>query len=334
MKDKNIDLKSTVREARQNALGILSKAKENVVSKTDQNNDGKFDKEDITAIANTLETKVKSNSKRLKDTAKEMERKIELKKLQPIFFEDISDSSFRLSRFIRITDRNKRYAESEVCQGAVGYLSEEKEFKFVNIFSDSLNLYNFSVYPDFSSEFYYADPGDETRYIALNEYFAYLKQERINELQLLAKALGAKHFKVTYKEESEDSDKKTSKLSFDAATLATGETARSKSNSKYSCIEIAAELYCQGHEPTIPQLKYMKNDSSVKALIDMRMDKTASLLHQKFMFKLSNSSGIKETDAIKIDAVLKGLKCSATQNIVNEVKKESQRYLEYEIDFE
>ena len=48
-------------------------------------------------------------------------------------------------------------------------------------------------------------------YIALDEYFSYLKIERINELQMIAKSLGAKHFKVTYKEEQTAFSEKSSK---------------------------------------------------------------------------------------------------------------------------
>ena len=49
--------------------------------------------------------------------------------------------------------------------------------------------------------------------------------------------------------------------------------------------------------------------------------------------KLSNSSGLKESEAVKIDAILKGLKCSGNSTVVNEARNESRRYLEYEIDF-
>ena len=77
----------------------------------------------------------------------------------------------------------------------------------------------------------------------------------------------------------------------------------------------------------------MQRDPSIKALIAMRMDETAPLSYQKFMLKLSNSSGIKESDAVKIDAVLKSLKLAGNTSIASEAKNESRRYLEYEIDF-
>lgn len=92
-------------------------------------------------------------------------------------------------------------------------------------------------------------------------------------------------------------------------------------------------MECPGHSPVKPVLKYMKYDPSIKGLVEMRMNENGPLLHQKLMIKLSNSSGLKEGEAVKIDAVLKGMKCTGNSTVVNETQNESRRYLEYEIDF-
>lgn len=238
-----------------------------------------------------------------------------------------------MTKFIRITERDKKHSNSEACQGSIGYFSEHKGFRVVNIFSDSIEPFALSFYPDNSSEFYYVDPTDRDRYIALNEYFGYLKEERINELQMIAQSLGAKHFKVTYKEEKTTLTQKKSKGNVKATGVTSAEAEHSYLDEKYSTFEIAAESDYPGHEPIMPQLKYMQRDPSIKTLVAMRMDATSPLSHQKFMLKMSNSSGIKESDAAKIDAVLKGLKVSGNANVTNEAKNESRRYLEYEIDF-
>lgn len=91
-------------------------------------------------------------------------------------------------------------------------MSDQKELRIVNIFRDSIDSYGVSFYPDGDSELYYVDPSNRDEYIALDEYFSYLKQVRISELQRIAQDLGAKHFKVTYKEEKTSfSEKKVSK---------------------------------------------------------------------------------------------------------------------------
>ena len=223
------------------------------------------------------------------------------------------------------------------CQGSIGFISEQKGLTIVNIFLDAIAAFGLTFYPDADSEFYYVDPSDRNNYIALNEYFSHLKIVRINELQKLAQELGAKHFKVTYKEEQRSLSEKKANIRGDAKKAVYGEVSgevnRNYMDKKFSTVEVAAEMSFPGHAPMEPKLKYLNNDPSIKTLIAMRMDEKAPILHQKFMLKLSNSSGIKESEAVKIDAVLKGMKCAGNTTVVSEVQNEARRYLEYEISF-
>lgn len=333
MAEKKFSFKTAVQDAGKSASDFFGKTKDAIVRSTDQNDDGKFDKEDISAIADSVSESVKNSAQALKESAEEKSRQLELKRLQPIFTETIDNADFSMPKFIRITERDKKYSTSEVCQGSIGYFSDHKGLRIVNIFSDSIDPFALSFYPDKGSEFYYVDPTDRDRYIALDDYFGYLKIERINELQMIAQSLGAKHFKVTYKEEQTSLTQKKSKGNMKATGLASADAEHSFSDQKYSTVEIAAESDYPGHEPVMPQLKYMQRDPSIKTLVAMRMDVSSPLSHQKFMLKMSNSSGIKESDAIKIDAVLKGMKLNGNASVASEAKNESKRYLEYEIDF-
>lgn len=312
---------------------LLEKSKNIGIQAVDQNDDGKFDLEDVSSIATNVGNVMKKGAQTLKETTDEKARQLELKVLRPIFLETLNDSDFLMPKLIRITERDKKYTESEVCRGSIGFLSDQKGLHIVNIFRDSIDSYGLSFYPDCDSEFYYVDPSNKDEYIALDEYFGYLKQVRISELQRIAQDLGAKHFKVTYKEEKTSfSEKKVSKK-VTAKSITSVAAEQHYEDKKYSTVEIAAEMECPGHAPAKPKLKYMKYDPSINGLVEMRMNEHAPLLHQKFMLKLSNSSGLKESEAIKIDAVLKGMKCTGNSTVVNETQNESRRYLEYEIDF-
>lgn len=321
--------KEIVSGAGKTAKDLLDKA----VIAADQNNDGKFDFTDVSAIAKNVETSVKQGAQAMQDNAKERARLYELRTLQPIFIDSLTDADFLMPKFIRITERDKKHAESEVCQGSIGYTSNQGDLRIVNIFRDSIDSFGLMFYPDCDSEFYYIDPSERDQYIALDDYFSYLKVARVNELQKLAQDLGAKHFKVTYKEERTSFSGKNTHVHTNAKGAATIDFKHNSSEQKYSTVEIAAEMSFPGHAPIQPQLKYMQRDPSIQALISMRMDKTAPLLHQKFMLKLSNSSGMKESDALKIDAALKGMKCSGNTTVASEAKNEARRYLEYDIEF-
>lgn len=318
----HINEQQKVIDAKQKVAGILSKTKETLTQVADQNDDGKFDREDIAKVTNAI-----------KESADEKARKIELKKLQPIFPSDIDDGDFFIHKFIRVADRDKKRAESEVCQGSIGYFRNIKDICVLNVFRDSVDVFGLTFYPDDRSDFYYVDPSDRDRYIALDEYFNYLKVERISELQRIAQDLGAKHFRVTYVEEKTSYSDKKVKGNGKTVCAVSGEFEHKSSEENYSKIEIAAENEFPGKEPTKPQLKYLLRDPSIQNLISMRLDSESALTHQKLMIKLSTSSGLKENDAVKIDAVLKGMKFAGNTTVQSEARNEARRYLEYEIDF-
>ena len=327
--DKQSKFKQFASNVGKNAKGLI----DNAIQSADQNDDGKFDLEDISVIANVVGNSVKEGSQSLKETVDAKKKLLELKTLQPIFLDTLNSSDFLLPKFIRVTEREKKYIDSEVCQGSIGYTSTQKGLRVVNIFKDSLNYFGLTFYPDSDDEFYYVDPSDRDMYISLNNYFEHLKIVRINELEKIAQDLGAKYFKVTYKEEKASFSEKKTKAHANAKGIANVDATHESTEKEYSTIEIASENSFSGHDPIHPQLKYMQRDPSIQTLVSLRMDPQSPLLNKKYMLKMSTSSGMKEADAIKIDAVLKCLKCSGNASLTSEVKNESRRYLEYEIKF-
>ena len=167
----------------------------------------------------------------------------------------------------------------------------------------------------------------------MDEYFYYLKQARISELQKIAQCLGAKHFKVTYKEEKTSFAKKEKDVKTIGKGVVSVNLEQDHTDKKYLTAELASEMDFPGHFPVKPELKYLKNDPSINSLIEMRMNEHTPVMHQKFMLKLSNSSGLRESEAAMIDAVLRGMKYVGNSTFVSEIQNESRRYLEYEVDF-
>lgn len=316
-----------------NAKDLLGKSKNMAMHIADQNDDGKLDLKDVSVIAESVGNTVKKGTQAVRETAEETARTLELKALQPIFVDTLNSEEFFMSKFIRVAERDKKHAESEVCKGSIGFISEQKGLRIVNIFRDSVDEFGLAFYPDKEGEFYYVNPSDPKGYIGLNDYFSHLKLLRVNELQKLAQDLGAKHFKVTYKEEKKSLTEKKFREKAGAKIVLSAEREYCSVDKDSSNVEVVAEMTFPGHSPISPQLKYWHNDPSIKTLVAMRMDEKAPIQHQKYMLKMSNSSGLKESEAIKIDAVLKGMKCSGNATVVSEVQNEYRRYLDYEIDF-
>lgn len=303
------------------------------VQAADQNDDGKFDLSDVSAIAGTMGNAVKKGTQVVKESAEDKARQLELKTLQPIFPDSLDSAGFLMPKFIRVVERDKRHAESEVCRGSIGYNSDPKGFRVVNVFRDSVEAFGLMLYPDCDCEFYYVDPSERDRYIALNEYFGYLRKVRVSELQKIAQDLGAKHFKVTFKEEQASFAEKKVRTKAKGSKGVSADAERESEEKKYSRIEIDAEMHFPGKPPIRPQVKYFQRDPNIQNLISMRLDESSPLLNQKLKLEMSASSGMKVSDAAKIDMVLKGLKCEGNTTVESEAKSETRRSLEYEIDF-
>lgn len=336
MEKKSSGLGTAATEAGKNVKSFFGKAKVGFIKAVDQNNDGTLDMEDISAIADTIGQAARNTASAVKANAEERTRELDRKTLQPFFEEDLINTDFLLSKLIRITTIDKKRAESEVCQGSIGFISNQKDLRIVNIFRDKIDSFGLSFYPDPECELYYVDPSDRNKYIALDDYFSYLKVARITELQTIAQQLGAKHFRVTYKEQKTTFSSNTTKAKANAkvpGSPSSFDTEHALSSTAVSTVEVAAEMDCPGHSPTMPTLNYLLREPSIENLIKLRMDETSPLTHQKFTLQLSNSSGMKEKDAVKIDAVMKAMKISGNTTVANEVRNESRRFFEYEIDF-
>lgn len=322
------------------AKNVFDKAKEKTILVVDQNDNGKFDIGDVSAMADAVGSALKKGATTVKESAKERRRKMDLKTLRPIFPYTLDQAEFMMSKFIRVTDRDKKYAENDVCQGSIGFLADKSGLRIVNLFKDSLDAFGLSFYPDIDCEFYYVNPADRNNYISLDGYFSYLKTVRINELQRVAQALGATHFKVTYKEEHTSSYKVKGKAQVaavermhDTSEEYSLERAHDTSEKKYSMINVAAEMFMDGHAPQMPELVYLSKNDNVQNLIHLRMTGGEGFHHHKISINMGNSSGIKESEAVKIDAVLSVMNVSSNISVAREARSESCKYLEYEIDF-
>ena len=343
MADEKPDLFSIVQSAGRAASDLFGRTREAARSFIDEHGLDELDSEDVAEGADkalrTVEKTavsiyegVKTGGAQLGEKLAKAKREAELKNLQPIFAEDIGTPDFTMSRLIRLTRMDRKRAASEVCRGSIGHDSSPRDVRVVNLYTDHLEKSGLTFYPDAGSEIYYVDPADRTRYIALDEYFRYMKIARITELQKLAQDLGARHFRVTYKEEKRTLTRRsgTAVPSAKGFGKASGESDMLDASSVTA--ETAAEMELAGHPPVQPTLVYLRKEPAVRSLIELRFSQNP-ITHQRVVIQLSNSSGMKEHEAAKVDAALEAMKCAGNATVLSEAQSEARRYLEYEIDF-
>ncbi|MBR3252095.1 MAG: phage replisome organizer N-terminal domain-containing protein [Erysipelotrichaceae bacterium] len=250
--------------------------------------------------------------------------------------EEIVGGNIKYPSMINIVDFDKRMGIEE-CRGAVGFKENIKNVDLVGIYKNDLAKYEgIEFYPDASVSVYYVHPFQSNKYIEVFEYFKYLKEAKVAELEDIAQKLGAKHFSVKILEESLSNEKVKTKggvgigVKKDKAGI---DVEQGSSEKKYEYVGIAAENTYPGKDPVEPKLVFWANNESIKSLVKQRLDKDNPITSKKFTLDYNTSSGIKEKDAAKIDGVLKVLKFKAAGSIEKEAQKESKRRFEYTIDF-
>lgn len=314
------------------AKEISNKAEEAIVKAVDQNDNGELDKEDFAIIKEKTEEKVKETAKEIKQKADTKMEEHELKVLAPVFWEDLYPEEIKLPRFIRVAEIDKKHAQSPLCENAIGHSTEVKGLSMLTIYSDKLDKFGITLYPTADEELYYVDPMDHKRYIALNEYFDYIKKVQINEMERIAQDLGAKHFKISFLEKKASFTKKKAKGNLTIAKKGATVT-QSKDEEQYTSFGTAKDMKFPGHEPLQPTLKYLKQDPDIQTLISVRMNEASPVERYKTRVEVSKTMGMKETDAIKMDAIIKKDKIAAGASIAEEVRKESRLVLDYLLEF-
>ncbi len=336
MEKKKINLGNAAVGAGKLAAGFLSKAKDAVVSAVDQNGDGKLGLDDVSIVTDTVKAAVKEGSDRWNEKQEQRRREKELETLRPLFESDVDKPDFSLPKLIRIARMDEKHAGSEVCKNSIGFTFPGKDMDVLTIYPEHIAYFGIRFQQELDDGLYYVDPTDRDYYIPIDGYYNYLKIQRISELQTIARDLGAKRFSVIYKEyqksASELDAQGKANLKAGKKQGATTEASHHSRENTFSKIEVAAKMEFIGHEAQRPILNYFKKDSQIQTLVDLRMGDN-TLKHQAYTLELSNSSGIKYEDALKIDAALKEMNASGKVSVASEALNEASRIFEYEIDF-
>ncbi|MBQ4054683.1 MAG: hypothetical protein IJD17_03135 [Clostridia bacterium] len=282
----------------------------------------------------SIATTVKSNSEQLNVRMEQKRYDNDLKRYCPIYEEDLKNGDLSHSPMIRIVGEDVRRT-NKACEGAVGFYTEGKGMKVLNIYKEHTDLLSLEFHPYQEESVYYVDPCHSDFYIRIDEYFAYLKKVRVDELIMLAQDLGAKHVEVVLKATKTNSsdESKSGKM---ALGKWGAEASQNHSRHETSGIEVAADVSFSGREtPREPNIVYFKNESDILSLIKMRMapEEENRILSKKYSFKYGNSSGIRTSDAEKIDFSLAGFGMNLSRSFASEANMENNTLLEYIVEF-
>lgn len=336
------------------AKETVTKAQGTVMHVVDKNGNGKIDAEDfgltrenlkgagetVKGVAIAAGHGLKAGSAAMGKAFAEARLELDLKTLKPVFPDtlpfSINDPHAEAAQpsILSIVARDKKRSESEVCRGAVGYYQSAKGYELLNLYEDYVSQSALAFYPAATKGIFLADPYQVGVYIALDEYFDFIRKALVNELEVVAQDLGAKHVRISFKE-----DKKSlvaQQVQTKAKTkLESMSAEHSASVDEFSSVEIAADVKFSGHDsPVAPPLVYFKNESDIVKLVRMRTSNGSNKIESKtYRFQCNRLFGAKEDDSAQISAILNGIKCTGSASFSQNIQRESRTILEYSIEF-
>ncbi len=306
----------------------------------------KIQKEKLIGFANDIGKATKDAmtvvSENVKDGSEQISQQIDKaifdkdkKKLCPFFKENLLADGFVIPPMIRLVNYDKR-KENRACEGSIGFIVNTKDLKVLNIYTEYSDLLGLIFYPHTQESVYYVDPCHPKLYINLDEYFSYLKKVRVDELKQIAQSLGAKHVKISLKEQKKDISSQNKNGKVHLFNKIGGNASCDKTNEVYNNINVEAEVNFSGNDnPVRPDIVYFKNESDIQALIEMRVNPTNQnkINSMTYVFNYINSSEIQVREAAKIDAALSSIKANGSSSVSSKALTESRTILEYSIEF-
>lgn len=310
-----------------------SKAKASLNGMADTNGDGIIDAKDVSAFANRLGNKARLTVEAAKSSADARTREKALHGLTPLFPDDFRAAGFIMPKILLLEDMDRIKAEADSFSEAVGYSVCSAGKAVISLFRSRQLGLGLSFYPDVETGVYCVDPADRAHFIRLSEYFNYIKKAEISELQKIAQDLGAKHFRITFREKSSGESDFNAAGNLSLKGPASANAKHSAKTEESSSTEIAADNVFPGHAPVRPQLHYLRHEPDILNLIEMRMDPSSPLMGQTYSLCLANSSGIQREDAAAVDGVFNGIKGTASASVSRVLNRQENSTLEYTIEF-
>lgn len=296
-------------------------------------------KEKAVGVAQEAASKSKELADKSMELAAEAKYEFDLKTINPIHEERFNSIDYHVPSIIQVLDYDKKM-ENPVCEGAWGFQERIKDKSLLCLMSESVEKTELKFIPYMSNTLYYRNPYMENTYICLDEYFRYIQDAKVHELETIAHSLGAKKVKIAFKEmkktlvSNNKSGEAKVKLPFSKKSGMEVNVNHIDSENQFSNIEIASEIeFVDRKDPVEPKLTYFKGNMDIMTLIKMRLEKDNPIKSKTFKFNCVQGRDMQKNDAVSIDAILEKKGLSGNVSIVSEVQEEQRKVLKYSIEF-
>ena len=267
-----------------------------------------------------------------KDRVHDAQIKVDTAKYRPIF-EPINLDDFGM---VYIGEKDKKRSESEACDNSLGhYETIKKGLTVLNIYKKNAIKFPFEYYPNKGYGFYYISPINSNKLIKLEDYFEYVKDQKVAELHDIAYKIGASYVEIKYKEEKKTFISKNydfkARFKVDSKNEVNAEQKHRKTENDYSDFSVLDCAHYHNQIPTHPELNFFAGDKKIETLIEAALRGEADDRH--ITIKYNSTKTIDKDTAIKIDVTLKQYKAEGNCSITSEVERESRTELDFYVEF-
>lgn len=261
-----------------------------------------------------------------------------LKKYNPVFMEQYLEEGFRIPKIVMVVSDYERQ-DIDVCQGSIGWFEKQKDVNAFCIYENVAEQSGITFVPAPQvGSLYYADNFSENKFIRTDLIFDEAYKGKLAELKHIAYCLGAKQCIIEIKEENKKVaiDKKRFKAK-ENAKLKVGEVSSTEKIEQSSSSK--EKVYREGKvvvkmagnsEPKRPNLKWFKNDDTIKEIIEKRLENSNPLNEEIIHLKGSSYSTMSQKTAGEIDVAVKKL---AGANVETKVESDYLNESNYSFNY-
>ena len=255
---------------------------------------------------------VQKSAATLSEKVKDASYQDRVKKYNPLFPDEYTDSAFALPHLIVLVDEAVRRG-IDVCEGAIGWKSTESDTEILHLYSSAIAIKELEFYPSATIDAaYYVDNFNPNRYINVDCIFNKSHEERLAELKQIAYALGAKACTIEITESAQEANSANRSANMGGKMIGIGKIGfkadQSIANANVQKRSGTIKAVFEGSTaPTQPTLKWFADDENIKSLIEMRCTNPGRLKFEELRLSGSASATMTRKAAAAIDG-LRGLK--------------------------
>ena len=261
----------------------------------------------------------------------------DLKTINPVSRERLESFDYQIPSLIQIMEHDRKM-DNPVCENALGFQEKIKDKNLLCIMNQFVEQTSIQFAPYLTKTIYCRNPYIENMYISLDEYFAYIDNAKVHELEMVAQSLGAKKVKISFKKKKKTLVSNVSEVKSKNPFAKIGKVEASvkheTTETEFADISIASQIeFDGGKAPVKPELVYFKGNADIETLIKMRLDSENALTSKTYSFACGKGKELQLNDAARIDVVLAKKGMGGNTSIVSEVQEEQRKVLEYSIEF-